>query len=146
MKQVIENLLFKSGISNYQISKATGISQVILSKYATGKSDVGKMTLDNAIKLYDYFKELLAMADNKFGSVTFEGKEYTLTAQPDFTGRQLLDWQAVEGYAHFSAPAMDAEGNGYFVEWVLKTVYENGEPVEDLGDLDWENVDKVVEV
>lgn len=56
MKKAIEWLLFDSGLSNYQISQATGISQVSLSKYATGKSDVGKMTLDNAIKLYDFYK------------------------------------------------------------------------------------------
>lgn len=59
MKKEIEWLLFDSGVSNYQISRATGISQVVLSKYATGKSDVGKMTLDNAERLYEYYKEVL---------------------------------------------------------------------------------------
>lgn len=146
MKKAIEYLLTNPGISNYQIAKATGISQTVLGKYTNHVSDVGKMTLDNAIKLNNYFKELLKMADTKFGSVTFEGKEYTLTDQPDFTGRQLLDWQTKEGLAHFSAPAMDAEGNGYTVEWILKIVYENGEGIEDLGELDWENVDKVEEL
>jgi transcriptional regulator with XRE-family HTH domain len=146
MKQTIEYLLFRSGISNYQISQATGISQVVLSKYETGKSDVGRMTLDNAIKLNNYYKEWLKMMENKNGTVEFEAKKYILIDQADFSGRQLLDWQTEEGYAHFRAPAVDGEGNEYVVEWVLKTVYENGEGIEDLSELDWNNVDNVIKL
>lgn len=132
-------------VSNYQISKVTGISQIVLSKYATGKSDVGNMSLDNAIKIHDYFKEMLAMLENKFGTVTYEGVTYYLRDQAEPTSRALLDWQHEEGYAHFSAPAVDAEGDEYQVEWVLKTTYDNGKDIEDLGELDWDNVDRVVE-
>jgi transcriptional regulator with XRE-family HTH domain len=146
MKKAIEYLMFKSGISNYQISQATGISQVVLSKYATGKSDLGRMTLDNAMKLNSYYKEMLKVAEAKFGTVEHEGRTLFLQDQPEFSGRALLDWQVEEGYAHFSAPAVGDEGNEYQVEWVLKTVNENGEGIEDLGELDWDNVDKVVEI
>lgn len=146
MKKQIEWLLFRSGITNYQISQATEISQVALSKYTTGKSDIGRMTLDNASKLYDYYKEVLRTMENKFGTVVFEGKTYILKDQAEATGRQLLDWQTEEGYVHFAAPAIDSEGNEYLVEWVLKTVYDNGEPVEDLGELDWDNVNGVTKI
>lgn len=50
--------LFKLNVSNYQISKDTKISQMTLSKYATGKSELGNMTLDNAIKLNDYYNKI----------------------------------------------------------------------------------------
>jgi hypothetical protein len=104
------------------------------------------MTLDNAMKLNNHFKEMLKMAEAKFGTVDFEGKTYHLLDQADFTGRQLLAWQVEEGYAHFSAPAVDEEGNEYQVEWILKTVYENGEGIEDLSELDWNNVDNVIKL
>lgn len=50
-------LLTSEHISNYQISKATGIAQTTLSDYATGKSKIGNMKLDHALKLYDYYKK-----------------------------------------------------------------------------------------
>lgn len=83
-----------------------------------------------------------------FGSVKFEGKTYKLTDMPEASSRQLLDWQTEEGYAHFTAPAIDDEGNKYQAEWVLKLVYDNGEPIEDLTDstLDWENADRVLAI
>lgn len=143
MKKAIEYLLFKSSVTNYQISKATGITQVLLSKYARGVSDIGRMTLDNAIKLHNYYKELLIMWEKKYGTVEFEGNTYYLQDQAELSGKQLLDWQSEEGYAHFTAPAVDRGGNEYRVEWVLKIVNDNGEEIEDLGELDWDNVHQV---
>lgn len=58
IKKPIEYLLFKSGITNYQISKETGIRQTTLGKYTTRKSEIGNMSLDNAEKLHAYFKEI----------------------------------------------------------------------------------------
>lgn len=139
MKKAIEWLIFHPDISNYQISKATGISQVVLNKYRQGKSDVGRMTLDNALKLHEYFKEVLSDMEKQFGTVEFEGTEYILMDQADFTNRQLLKWQEEEGYAEFSAPATDGKGNSYKVLWLQKLVFDNGERVEDLSDLDWSN-------
>lgn len=83
---------------------------------------------------------------SEYGTVTFGDKTFQLTEQPDFSGRCLLDWQTKEGYSHFVAPAVDAEGNKYQVEWVRKLRYDNGEEIEDLSDnvLDWEKADLVV--
>lgn len=145
MKQSIEYLLFNSGITNYRIFKETGIAQSNLSDYTTGKTDIGRMPLDNAIKLHNYFKGMLTMLDKKFGSVDYDGVTYYLRDQAEPTSRALLDWQREEGYAHFAAPAVDANGKGYQVEWVLKTVNDDGEGIEDLSELNWDNVDKVVE-
>lgn len=58
MKKQIEWLLTESGVSNYRISKETGISEVMLGRYSSGKIDVGRMSLDNAIKLHKYYTEL----------------------------------------------------------------------------------------
>ena len=80
------------------------------------------------------------MNEDKYGSIDFEGKTYILLDQAEMTGRQILDWQTEEGFAHFSSPAVDIEGNDYSVEWILQIP----EGCEDLSELDWDNVDQVV--
>ena len=55
MKRNIKKLLTDGNISRYKISKDTGISQATLSDYATGKSKIGNMKLDHALKLNEYF-------------------------------------------------------------------------------------------
>lgn len=55
MKENIEKLLKSGMVSNYRISKDTGIIQTTLSSYATGKSNIGNMKLDHAILLNDYY-------------------------------------------------------------------------------------------
>lgn len=66
-KQAIEYLLFESTVTNYQISKETGISPVVLGKYAKGISAIENMTFGNAIKLYDCY--LKFKEENKVGNV-----------------------------------------------------------------------------
>lgn len=58
----------------------------------------------------------------KFGTVVFDGNEYTLTAQADYTNRVFPGWfgDAEEGDSYiteFSCPAVDAAGNIYEVTW-----------------------------
>lgn len=55
MKNNIKKLLFDSGISNYRISKDTGIAQTTLSRFTRKESSIGNMSLNNAIKLNEYF-------------------------------------------------------------------------------------------
>lgn len=150
MKQAIEYLLFRSGVSNYRIAKATGISQVVLSKYVTGKSDVGRMTLDNAIKIHNYFKEMLIMSEKRFGTVKFEGKEYILTMDAVTTGRQLNNGQDFndksEGEIYefeMSADAIDEQGKSYTVYWIFEN--EKGEGGKDLDEFDYNAVYQVKE-
>lgn len=132
MKKAIEWLLFKSGVSNYQISQATGISQVVLSKYATGKSDIGRMTLDNAIKIYNYFKEVLTMTGHD--PVVFEGKEVFLTQDPYIDGTHESPY--------YRAHAVDVVGNEYHVYWDVVDGYEE---LEDAADhCDWDSPREVV--
>jgi len=45
-------------LSNYKISQETGIAQTTLGRFTTGKSKIGNMSLDNAVKLNDYFLRL----------------------------------------------------------------------------------------
>lgn len=54
IKQAIRTLLM-SDISNYKISKEVGIAQTTLGDYTTGKSKLGNMKLDHAMKLYEYY-------------------------------------------------------------------------------------------
>lgn len=68
IKQVIDKLLKDANITKYQISKATGISQVSLNKFAKGESDLDNMPLGNALKLYDFYlknEEDIMMTNDK---------------------------------------------------------------------------------
>ena len=55
IKNNIKKLLKSKEVSNYRISKDTGIAPMTLSDYATGKTKIGSMRLDHAIKLNDYY-------------------------------------------------------------------------------------------
>ncbi|WP_064468305.1 HTH domain-containing protein [Lederbergia galactosidilytica] len=57
IKESIKKLLESKEISNYKISKATGIAQTTLSDYASEKSKIGNMKLDHALKLYEFYLE-----------------------------------------------------------------------------------------
>ncbi len=57
IKSNIEALL-QSEISNYKISKETGIAQTTLGDYTTGKSKIGNMKLDHAITLNEYYNKI----------------------------------------------------------------------------------------
>lgn len=57
MKDNIKELLTSDKVSNYRISKDTGIAQATLSDYASGKSDIGNMKLDHALNLNEYYLE-----------------------------------------------------------------------------------------
>lgn len=143
MKQAIEYLLFRSNISNYQISQATGLSQVLLSKYSTGKSDIGRMTLDNAIKLYNYFKEVLEMMEYEYGKIIFEGKEYILSEDAYLThvSKPHENGAWLEG-DFYQAKAIDNDGNEYIVLW--KPV-DNWQELEDAFDhCDWKQPKYVI--
>lgn len=54
MKKEIEELL-NSDLTSYKIAKETGITVQQIDRYRKS-SKVGNITLDNAIKLYDYYK------------------------------------------------------------------------------------------
>lgn len=54
----IKKLLENENISNYQISKETGIPQSTLSAYTTKRTDIESMNLSHALKLLDYYMEL----------------------------------------------------------------------------------------
>lgn len=42
----------------YRISKETGIGETTISRWVTGKTPLHKMSLENAIKLTDYYNKL----------------------------------------------------------------------------------------
>lgn len=145
MKNAIEYLLFRSNISNYQISKATGISAVVLGKYTTGKSEVGHMKLDNAEKIYHYFKEVLTMYENKYGTVEFEGKTYTLVEQAGigYISKPYGSDAWLQG-DFYRAHAIDNEGKEYLVLW---SPVEGWKEMEDGADhCDWDHPDYVIKV
>lgn len=58
IKSAIEKLFKDDNITNYQISKATGVSQVSLNKFSKGESNIDNMPLGNALKLYDFYLKL----------------------------------------------------------------------------------------
>ncbi len=58
IKDNINKLLFESGLTNYQISKRTGIAQTTLSRFTRKESDIENMSLKNALKLNDLWKTI----------------------------------------------------------------------------------------
>ncbi|MDF1510858.1 type I-C CRISPR-associated protein Cas8c/Csd1 [Robertmurraya sp. DFI.2.37] len=70
IRQAIEKLLADPSVTNYQISKATGVSQVSLNKFARGESNIDNMPLGNALKLYDYYTKL-----KEEGAMTGESRD-----------------------------------------------------------------------
>lgn len=87
---------------------------------------------------------------SNYGEVEFEGKEYQLTGDADFTGRQLPgDWnmndvQDGEEYQfEMSAPAVGEDGKRYRVYWIFWVA--KGEDWE-LDSLDYDKVDRVAEL
>ena len=58
IKDNINKLLFESGLTNYQISKRTGIAQTTLSRFTRKESDIENMSLKNALKLNDLWEKV----------------------------------------------------------------------------------------
>jgi len=58
IKDNIKKLLFEMDISNYKISKETGIAQTTLSRFTRKESDIDNMSLKNALALNDYYIEI----------------------------------------------------------------------------------------
>lgn len=58
IKDNINKLLFESELTNYQISKKTGIAQTTLSRFTRKESDIENMSLKNALKLNDLWKTI----------------------------------------------------------------------------------------
>lgn len=89
--------------------------------------------------------------ESDYGAVVFDGKEYQLTGEADFTGRILpgnMNYHEValgEKYKfEMSAPAIDAEGSTYTIYWIFKGV--KGEDDPELDSYDYDNVDRVEEI
>lgn len=55
MKSNIMKLLDDKTFSNYRISKETGVPQTTLSRFARRESEIGNMSLENAIKLNKFY-------------------------------------------------------------------------------------------
>lgn len=58
IKENISNLIFKSGVSMYKISKATGVSEPVLGRYKNGSSQIDNMPLETALKLNSFYESL----------------------------------------------------------------------------------------
>lgn len=54
----IKKLLFEMDVSNYKVSKETGIAQTTLSRFTRKESDIDNMSLKNALALNDYYLKL----------------------------------------------------------------------------------------
>lgn len=75
-RQLIEWLLNKSGVTCYQISKKSKISEATLSRITSGETSMQAIRSETAIKLTDYAKKIY---EERMGSgkATFEkGRDY----------------------------------------------------------------------
>lgn len=53
--------VINSNITAYEIEKQTGISRAQIGNYRNGKHDIMNMSLNNALKLQNYYEEEMAM-------------------------------------------------------------------------------------
>ena len=87
-----------------------------------------------------------SVPEQNYGTVTFEGKKYTLTGVADHTNRLIPfgynDRDENDGEYNFemSAPATDEEGNEYTVYWIFANVED-----WELDQYDYDAVDRVEE-
>jgi hypothetical protein len=88
--------------------------------------------------------------DKNYGTVEFEGMEYTLTTDADFTSRMLEhsnnynDVLEGENYDfEMAADAVDSKGKEYKVYWIFTDV--KGEDAKELDSFDYDKVDRVEE-
>ncbi|ARF67195.1 hypothetical protein B7C51_04285 [Paenibacillus larvae subsp. pulvifaciens] len=87
----------------------------------------------------------------EFGTVVFEGKEFKLTEDANFTNRVLGGWytdfnDASEGEKfdfEVSAPGVDDEGNEVTVYWIFTDIKGEGGK-EGLDEYNYDDVDRVV--
>ncbi len=110
IKRNIEKLLFESGLTNYQISKATGIAQTTLSRFTRKESDIENMSLKNALKLNKYYEEMNEMK-------TWEFENYTVYEETD-----VLRFENEEG---------DVIGNVYKDEHNVEALINGANPIAD---------------
>lgn len=86
-----------------------------------------------------------------YGTVTIDGKTYTLTGEADYTSRLLPSGyvnyhEANEGDAYdfeMSAPAADDEGTKYLIYWLFEGIKGDNDP--ELDTYDFTTADRVVE-
>ncbi|WP_079708635.1 hypothetical protein [Paraliobacillus ryukyuensis] len=71
IKENIESLL-KSSLTSYRISQMTGISESQLSRIKAGKISIGQITLDNALKLNQFWEDFKMEIVNNEVIETFE--------------------------------------------------------------------------
>ena len=88
--------------------------------------------------------------NNDFGTVEFNGKEYALTTDADFTGRQLdypKNYNDVEDGDEYefelSASGTNDKGNEVTVYWIFSCTKGNE---QELDSFDYDNVDRVEEL
>jgi DNA-binding Xre family transcriptional regulator len=123
IKENIKKLL-ESDITAYRISKETGISESQLSRMKKGEIEIGRITLDNAIKLNKFWEELKMKNFKNVGSwwndksielVDIEGTVYALNG---WNGEKYMNaWKCTgEDY-------MDASEE----EYIITPVYSDEE-------------------
>lgn len=131
---IIEYVVFKSDATVYARAKAMGITESMLARYVKEESDLENMTLKVASKMMEYYKGVIEDMQRQYGTVDFDGREYTLTEQAYLYHAQGLDDIADN---HYRANALDDEGNEYFVYW---NPIEGWQQLEDGSDhCDWDN-------
>lgn len=102
---------------------------------AQNPSALIRMWIENYIE--ENSKEETKMKDQGFGTVEFEGKEYTLKQQAYIDGK-------ADERPYYRAMAVDQEGNEHEVTW---DVVDNWEEIEDESEsCDWDEPESVEKI
>jgi len=137
-----ENILkiMNMNISVYRIAKEAGIPENTVRRLWKGESSLDNVTLLLAEKLNKYYLEVVKMTQ----TVTFEGKEITLTQDAYLDGTHEA--------SYYQASGVDTDGNDVIVKW---EIYEhwlnedgslNGELEDESDACDWDKPVDVINV
>jgi len=99
--------------------------------------DISKSNAQTPSLLVRNWIEKYVEENNNYGTVEFEGKEYTLTQQPYIDGK-------TDDRPHYRAMAVDKEGNDHEVTW---NVVDYWEIIEDESEsCDWDEPESVEKI
>lgn len=141
MKENIEKLLKSKMVSNYTISKITGIAQSTISGYVTGTNKIGNMKLDHAILLNEYYtknwKEKVEEMENIKEIIgNIENGKVDLVQDFEIYEREYMDAATEKHIVHYVEGEEDLEV--FFAERehfkVLNDAIYNGEADESAYD------------
>ncbi len=130
MKNQIETLLKQRNISAYSIAKDTGITATSIGNYRNDLSRIGNMTLDNGIKLHNFYKDMMERYNTNFGGIVIEGSWYTFTESDFRVDTVTIEEEGIIQHYYYNY-AIDEHGYDGTVYWEIPSSHHEEKRILD---------------